>query len=273
VQKKKRETVEDFVGWKSEDGLLEVVDIVGRDIKQKKTLFKVICHKCKEDKELFPEGYFVGIKYNLNKGQKPCGCSKKHNWNEWQFLLLASRAAKDRFIVHGYSEEFHGQRTKVNLECLKDGYKWTANLSNIINHGKGCPKCKARPKITEQEALDKCKAICETEGYEPIGFVDNYKNNSSIFEYKCSIHGKQSVSYNNLAQGRRCIGCWKERQKELSSGFYGYYPEKKDEQDYLYVLDFDGKYIKIGRSFDVDERIKDLKKPKNSRNISSLCIM
>ncbi|QEG08678.1 hypothetical protein [Aeromonas phage 4L372D] len=52
--------------------------------------------------------------------------------------------------------------------------------------------------------------------------------------------------------------CWKDRQVELGNG-NGYYPERKDEIDFLYVLNFNDKFIKVGRSFDVDERIKGLK--------------
>ncbi len=35
--------------------------------------------------------------------------------------------------------------------------------------------------------------------------------------------------------------------------------ERKNEKDFLYVLDFDSKFIKVGRSFDVDERMKGLR--------------
>ena len=60
--------------------------------------------------------------------------------------------------------------------------------------------------------------------------------------------------------GRRCGSCAKDenirRLREDGNG-NGYYPERKDEQDYLYILNFNDKFIKVGRSFDVDTRIKD----------------
>lgn len=254
----KREKLEDFIGWKSPDGKLEVVGIEGKQ--GTNTTFKVICTECSKDKELFPYGYFTSQKGHLVRGQKPCGCSKKPKWFGWQFLILARRAAKGRFIVHGFSEEFHGQYTKLNLECLKDGHKWTASIHNVINGGTGCPKCSGNAKPTEQEALQKCIDICKEMNYDVIGFTDKYKGtHKTRFEYNCKIHGKQSIIYSNLVnQGARCGGCWKDGQKELGNG-NGYYPERKDEIDFLYVLDFDGKFIKVGRSFDVDERIKSLR--------------
>ena len=269
---KKREKPEDFVGWKSPDGKLEVVGIVG--YQNTAALFKVTCTECSKDPELFPDGYFVSTKSNLRLF-KPCGCGKNVRWFDWQYLILARRAAKGRFIVHGFAEEVHGKNTKLNLECLKDGYKWTASISSIINCGSGCPKCRdltfaEKYKTPEQEALQKCIDICKEMGYDVVGFVDNYKNQRSKFEYVCTIHGKQSVRYSSFVnKGTRCGGC----AKDLGNG-NGYYPERKDEQDFLYVLDFNSKFIKVGRSFDVNERIKNLKKPSESgiRNIKKLRI-
>ena len=253
-KKRKREKPEDFIGWKSKDGKLEVIGIAGKD-KLGKCLFKVTCTECSKDKELFPDDYFVSTKGHLKSGKKPCGCSKKPKWKPWQFLILARRAAKGRFIVHGFAEEFHGYTTKLNLECLKDGYKWTASIDKIINGGTGCPKCYGNAKPTEQEALQKCIDICKEMDYDAIGFVDGYKNNRSKFEYVCKIHGKQNVEYTSFVNsGTRCGGC----AKDLGNG-NGYYPERKDEVDFLYILNFNNKFIKVGRSFDVKERIKSLR--------------
>ena len=249
----KREKPEDFIGWKSPDGKLEVIGIAGKQ--GTNTIFKVTCTECSKDPELFPDGYFVSPKQHLANGTKPCGCSKKPKWYDWQFLILAHRAAKDRFIVHGFAEEFKNSYTKLNLECLKDGHKWTASIHNVINGGRGCPKCSGVYRPTEQEALQKCIDICKEMDYDIIGFPCGYKNQKSRFEYICKIHGKQNVSYNKFVNsGNRCIGC----AKDLGNG-NGYYPERKDETDFLYVLNFDNKFIKVGRSFDVDERIKGLR--------------
>lgn len=275
IEKKgKREKPEDFIGWKSEDGKLEVVGIAGKD-KWNKPLFKVICTECSKDKELFSEGYFVSTKGHLKSGRKPCGCSKKPEWKDWQYLVLASRVGeKKNFIVHGFAEEFHGNKTKLNLECLRDGHKWTTSIDKFINKGTGCATCSGVYKPTEQEALRNCTSVCEYIGYTSIGFVNGYKNCYSRFEYICKIHGRQNVSYHNFVNnGTRCIGCWKDRQIDLGNG-NGYYPERKDEQDFLYILNFNNKYIKVGRSFDIDERINGLKKLSESgiKNIKKLRI-
>lgn len=208
--KKKQQKTEDFVGWKSEDGKLEVIGIVK---KSKHTTFKVTCTECSKDKELFPDGYFISTKSNLvNNGSKPCGCSNSPKWYDWQYLILASRSAKDHFIVHGFAEEFIDHRTKLNLECLKDGHKWTASIFSVINAGRGCPKCKGsnaaeQKKTPEHVALQKCIDICKEMSYDVIGFISGYKNNKSRFEYICKTHGKQNVRYRDFVNNAtRCGG-------------------------------------------------------------------
>lgn len=270
-KKVKRQKPESFIGETFNEGRLEVIGIAGK-ANRGLTLFKVTCIECSKDKELFPDGYFVSTKWNLKHGKKPCGCSDRPVWEDWQFLILARRAAEDRFIVHDFAEPFKNVSTKLNLECLKDGHKWAARINDIINGGKGCPKCAGNARPTEQEALQKCIDICKEMEYDVIGFVDGYKGtNKTRFEYVCKIHGKQNVSYHKFVNsGSRCRGCWKEQLKNGN----GYYPERKYEVDYLYILNFDDKFIKVGRSFDVDERIKDLRVPSMSgiRNIKKLRI-
>lgn len=266
--RKKNSRPEDFIGWKSEDGKLEVIEIHQESINGKPATFKVTCTECSKDKELFPDGYFISTKGDLKRGSKPCGCSKIPKWKPWQYLILAGRVGTAKgFIVNGFAAQFKNIHTKLNLECLKDGYKWVASINNVINKSSGCPKCGGNLKYQEQEALQKCIDICKEMDYDVIGFVSRYKNKNSRFEYNCKNHGKQEVSYNNFVNsGNRCIGCWKDRQKDSGNG-NGYYPERKDEVDFLYVLNFNYKFIKVGRSFDVNDRIRKLRSESKIKKI------
>ena len=216
---------------------------------------------------MFPDGYFVSTKSNLKTGRKPCGCSDSPKWKDWQYLILARRAGEKKgFIVHGFAENFKGRDTKLNLECLKDGHKWVTSIDNIINAGTGCPKC-AGVNLSEQKktpahiALQKCVDICKDMNYESVGFVDGYKGvHKTRFEYYCKIHGKQNVCYNAFVNmGTRCNG-------------NGYYPERKDEVDFLYVLDFNSQFLKVGRSFDIERRIPELQRASGIQGIIKLRI-
>ncbi len=272
--KNKREKPEDFIGWKSPDGKLEVIGIAGKQ--GTSVLFKVTCTECSKDHAVYPDGCFISTKGNLKKGRKPCGCSKAPRRKDWQYLIFARRAGEKRgFIVHGFAEEFNGVETKLDLECLKDGHKWVANINNTINGGKGCPKCgvssiKEKQKTPEYIAIQKCTDICKDMKYDVVGFPNKYGNKDSRFEYICKIHGKQNVNYNNFVnKGSRCLGCARDKQKQLRNG-NGYFPERKDEQDYLYILDFNGDFIKVGRSFDIERRISELNRESGIKNIIKL---
>lgn len=197
-------------------------------------------------------------------------------------ILTRRTGEKKGFVVHGFADEFKNAKTKLNLECLKDGHKWIANIDSIINGGTGCLKCSYESvaeqlKTPEQEALQKCIEICKEMNYDVVGFSDGYKGvHKTRFEYICKIHGKQNVEYSSFVYtGSRCMGCWKERQLEIlrdNKNGNGYYPERKDEVDYLYVLDFDGKFVKVGRSFDVDKRVDTLKSSSRIKKIYKLRI-
>lgn len=239
TQKKKiapAQKPEDFIGWKSEDGKLEVIGIAGK--RYTNTLFKVTCTECSKDPELFPDGYFVSLKSDLVMGKKPCGCSI-YKWEDWQYLILARRAAKGRFIVHGFAEKFNGKTTKLDLECLKDGYKWTAMVHDINHKGSGCPRCKGvtvaeQKKTPEHVALQKCIDICKEMNYKDIGFLEGYKNNKSRFEYICKIHGKQVVKYDAFVNsGTRCNGCAISGYSTNKQGTFYVYQWIKDNHSFI----------------------------------------
>ena len=262
--KSKKLKPEDFIGWNSPDGNLKVIGIAGKQ-KNGKTLYKVTCKVCSGDKELFPTGYFISTKSNLIIGTKPCGCSFNPKWNKEQHMIRVSRLAKDRFIILGIADTFKGNKTKLRCECALDGYIWEPRILDIML-GKGCPKCGGRPLTNPSDALQKCVYLCSEGGYIPLGFPNGYKNSKSRFEYICTKHGKQNISYNNFVNaGNRCMGCSRE-----VSNVYGYFKSKTEKEDYLYILSFNGQYIKVGRTFNINRRMKELVKESGCDNIEIL---
>lgn len=205
---KKIEKPEDFIGETFNNGNLEIVSIYSRV--NKTVVYKVTCKICSQDPELFPEGYFLSTKGNLEKGKLPCGCSKTPKWKEYHHIVRLNRAVKNKsFVVHGFAEEFHGQKTRVNCECLIDGYKWTPTISSIVNGNRGCQKCAGKYKPTEQEAFNECEKICLENNYKAVSFPNGYKNKYSKFKYICLFHGEQIVVYEKwVKEGTRCPGCY-----------------------------------------------------------------
>lgn len=256
-----RPKAEDCIGETFNNGNLEIVELIE---KSKHSKYKVICKICSQDPELFPLGYFIAQISDLRNGKLPCGCSKKHHWDEQEFLIKAKRAAKQKdFIVHGYTEEFRGQNTKVKCECLKDEYIWESSLTNVIHNSTGCKVCKNiklsdLKRMPYEEVLNHCEKICKEKGYTFLGFTNGYINQKSKLEYECPHHGIKTVSFTDFKdKGHGCIEC--AQSKNIKGLLRGYFPKRAKEKDYLYVLNFDNKYLKIGRTFKLKTRLNQLK--------------
>lgn len=322
----KKNKPEDFVGWCSQDGKLTVIGIADQKTKTGLKLYKVICSICSKDLELYPDGYFIATKNNLLKGSVPCGCSVRQIKTAKQMLILSQRANKTSdFDVISQSGEYKGNMTKFMCICKNNSqHKWSPSFASLVNAGiAGCPYCNGKHNYTEDEAKEKCVAICKENSYEFIGFPSGYKNNLSLLNYDCSLHGRQEVRFHNFVTvGNRCPKCaprpvvtkeeatikcedicksagytfigfvpeysrtYKTKVKFLcphhgeqtssykhfvnqgtrckecvrTHNLYGYYIDKAEENDSLYVIDFGGKYIKVGRSFNIKRRLKDLQK-------------
>lgn len=274
------EKAEDFVGWVSPDGNLKVVGIATKDeVKSRSTMFKIECKICSEDLELFPNKYFYARKEHLLNGVKPCGCSKNPRWDAKQNITRVARILEKKNIkVIGYTCGFKNAHSKIDCVCDK-GHKISISINNVIN-GKGhCCKCTGKYIPTEQEALERCSTICTYLGYTPIGFVNGYIGTKNTkFQFHCKEHGKQVISYQGITSSKRgCKVCALNKRdltKRQSGIGYGYHPERKDEQDFLYVLNLDNRFVKVGRSFDVNDRIRNIKTPSRSgiKNIIKLRI-
>ena len=271
---KEREKPEDFIGWKSEDGKLEVIGIY--DKQGTVTRFKVTCTECSKDKELFPEGYFVISKKNLLRGSKPCGCSKRPTWSEQQYLLVAQRTAtKKKIKVKGIVGSFIGKNTKLDCMCYKCKTCWTPTINGIVNGGYGCPACainkfKPHNKLYRKDAISRCRKMCKKYNYKFKGLPEGWnKGAMSKVQYYSKSHGLITVVYNNfIDNGNRCPFCVKEEQLNNSTEYYGWYETRQDETDCLYVLNFNNEYLKVGRSFNLKRRIQELKRKSGIKNPS-----
>jgi hypothetical protein len=109
----------------------------------------VHCSKCAEDPELFGDGTFYSAKSSLLAGNLPCGCSLSPRLSKVQHEILVGRLCKTKdYTFIGFSGEWVGIRSRVDIKCNKDGNEWNVNLSKLISDKKscttGCPECGRR---------------------------------------------------------------------------------------------------------------------------------
>jgi hypothetical protein len=91
--------------------------------------------------------------------------------------------------------------SKIEWECLIDGYKWTASVDNIF-HGYGCPKCARKIPDKSNEILD---GLIVNRNLKRLG---NYVNDSTKIEFECLNDGnKWYVTPYNILRGRGCPLC------------------------------------------------------------------
>lgn len=125
--------------------------------------------------------------------------------------------------------------------------------SNIKKGSKFC-RCSDNYRWTQEQREYQISKICKEEGLTFISWVDEngYENNNSKFTWICHVGHICSTSVSKFLSGRRCKTCQRE-----SGGCFGYYEKRLEEEDTLYIISF-GKYIKVGRTFNITSRIRGL---------------
>lgn len=255
--------MDNLIGSQSSDGLLIITGIHGKI--RRHVFYTVLCTKCSIDKDLFPNDFLIRKSDFLN-GTKPCGCAKKPRWTSDQWLVLAQRRSPANIKVIGYAEDFHGKNTNIKRQCVIHGILPDIQLRGLPSSG--CKLCSDVIRRHDFVAVEKCCIQhCSLYNYEYIGFLNGYKNIRSQFTYKCPHHGNRHVPYYSIQNNRICKMC----SLELS-GFYGLYVNRTSEFDTLYVLSFDSKFIKVGRSFDMSSRLKNLAHASGASEIDVVCL-
>lgn len=230
--------------------------------------FILECEICSKDKELWPYGSITSVRSNLVKDSVPCGCTKSPKWTQSQYELLIKRKCEEKgYVFRGFIGDWKGQNTYLRLHNPQNGNTWeSATINSFLNNGHGCPLEAGNKRWTAQEREQQINNVFKVEGGRFIGWKGEYKNQLSKFKWLCSEGHPCETSVNDfLNNGCRCPTCYKIKQRENGT-CYGYYPLRKEEIDYLYIIHFKkGGYIKVGRSFDTDRRVKELLKLSNHK--------
>lgn len=229
---------ENYIGYSypTRKGVITVTGIIGSN-KSKNKIFSIECSVCSKDKELFKEP-FKCLSRDIDKQIIPCGCSKSPKWNQYQYDILMKRHCKsNNMSFHGFHGEFTNcKHTKCICSCNKCNHQWnTGSLDNILNQGKGCPKCGGSLPITEIDATSKILSICKEHNYDFLGFVGDFKNSNSKLKYFCKHHGQQTVSYLKFVNGgNRCPSCSISGYDKSKPGWFYIFKYKKVGFDSVY---------------------------------------
>lgn len=189
-----RSKKEDFIGWTSPDGNLEVIGIAGKG-KDGKTSYKITCKVCSEDKELFPDGYFIANKNNItNNGQLPCGCSKSPRWNKEQYIILLKRKLSPQNISFKLSDEYNNRKTDVDCICNTCKTSFTKTIYTLLNKTASCETCNKKDTSTELAIKQKVFGKLTVMGYAE-------EKDKRFVSCLCSCGKKKDIRASSLLDG------------------------------------------------------------------------
>jgi len=133
---------------------------------------------------------------------------------------------------------------------------------NIVYLKRGLKNCRCSEhyKYTQEQIEFKIKKLCNKDNYTFIGWEGGkYSGCRSKFKFICpSGHNDATLAY-TFIKGCRCRKCSQIARNKVLPAFYGYYQNRENEQDFLYIIIFKGRgYIKVGRTFNFDKRLPQL---------------
>lgn len=231
--------------------------------------YKVLCkRKCKELNLKFL-GWEGG--YNKGKSKPKVSCNITRSVKYYKDIdgFLNTKVAKIPLKLLGHSwegcngntlevVEQNGEDLKVVCSICKnhpERYPSTFNCKAWqVNRRKTYTPCGCSPSypysnltlksLTEDWISNtKLSVVSFPEG------TDNWGVKAKVI-LRCEkghVYGKSFDTIINT-HAKSCKIC-------TSAAFNGYYPDRAEEKDYLYLLVFNGKYIKVGRAFNVTDRL------------------
>jgi hypothetical protein len=154
-----------------------------------------------------------------------------------------------------------GHKTRWNYicpNCSNDEYVQAGLCSGIfensgyhLKQGQRSCRCHNRYIWTLEQRDYQINKICNDENLTFLGLISEDEVYKVV--WLCLQGHRNITTITNFIAGKRCRVC-----RDLTSSTNGYYSSRKDEKDYLYIINFYGKYLKVGRSFDIDRRLKEL---------------
>ncbi|AKO61121.1 endonuclease [Pseudoalteromonas phage H101] len=165
---------------------------------------------------------------------------------------------KDKFDCYSY----------FNVTCplckddifSKAGFPYTfRGASSSLRTGARPCRCYTGYSKNIEEQTFYLDYLCKDEGHTSLGITDEYKGAKfTKFNWLCKEGHENITNINDFTtNGVRCRSCYDNIPRTQN----GYYKDRVDEDDMLYVLLFhrpEDSFIKVGRSFVVTRRAREL---------------
>lgn len=230
------------------------------------TLLVLECNVCSSDYEMFPEGTIL---YNIHTKTVTCPCySKFYRKTSHQFKILIERRCLSVGYEVVYLDDNISSGSTITLLNPVTGNIWDTSVDNFLNNKRGDPKnatlataerCRKPLLVVNKNIQEHLKVL---QGCF-LGWEGEYRNNLSRFNWRCKnghLITSKVVGFLNLKNG--CKECIK-----TETNLYGYFPDRLSHVDNLYVVSVDNRYLKVGRTFDIENRLSGLKSQSGCKDI------
>lgn len=110
-------------------------------------------------------------------------------------------------FVSWHGDEYRNNNAKIVVRCHL-GHEWIVSVNNLVNHGRGCPKCSdlRKTKIRQVPSIERIKQINDRDNISFISWKGDYHGSYSFANVKCEIDGYEwCATVNNLVNHKR--GC------------------------------------------------------------------
>lgn len=198
-----------------------------RDPSVSKNILKEISKRPlgKHIEDFLSTGRFEG--FIFNKSEKLTSSGYARYWN-----VICPKCSNDEFVIAGVCSGI-----------------FTALDSSLKKGNLPC-RCSKNYRYTKDQYELMIKKICSEEDFVFIGWDKKFNGKKTYFSWVCDNgHNCRTTVDNFLGKNVRCRECYIE-----SGSGNGYYKNRKDEQDWLY-LQMSSDWIKCGRTFRIKDRI------------------
>lgn len=147
---------------------------------------------------------WLGTVTGLIDARRGCPkCAGKYVYSTTEREAQLNALPGKRFV--SWDGPYRNNRSNAVMQC-DNGHNWSASVSNLLDHGKGCPKCARVYRYTSEEREAQLNAIANMKF---VRWADGYTNVRSKAVMLCDKGHEWSASSGHLLNGRGCPKCAK----------------------------------------------------------------
>lgn len=167
---------------------------------------------------------------------------RRHEEKPRHFVVSCNICSYDKFVQAGL--------------CSGEFSSFSGSLKGTPSSSPSkCCRCSDNFGWTKEQREFQIKERLEELGGEWVGWKENiitptYKEK---FRWVCKEGHHVVGDIDNFLRGKSCKVCYKNKPNKM---FNGYDPDRKEDNDLLYIIKFKDEYIKCGRAFILEKRLK-----------------